>query len=60
MFGVLSDLIVTANRRHDQQLNRIEERLETIETTDGEEKPDGPARQTSQESAETRADLTQE
>jgi glycosyltransferase (TIGR04182 family) len=60
MFGVLSDLIVAANRRHDQQLNRIEERLETIESTDGEEAPDGPPRQTGQDGAETRADLTQE
>jgi len=33
MFGVLSDLIVTANRRQGRRIDRIDERLEAIETT---------------------------
>jgi dolichol-phosphate mannosyltransferase len=33
MFGVLSDLIVTANRRQGRRIERIDERLEVIEST---------------------------
>jgi glycosyltransferase (TIGR04182 family) len=33
MFGVLSDLIVTANRRQGRRIERIDERLEAIEST---------------------------
>ncbi|PSP56776.1 hypothetical protein BRC73_08280 [Halobacteriales archaeon QH_7_66_37] len=33
MFGVLSDLIVTANRRQGRRIDSIDERLEAIETT---------------------------
>jgi glycosyltransferase (TIGR04182 family) len=34
MFGVLSDLIVTANQRQTRQLERIADRLETADVTD--------------------------
>jgi len=38
MFGVLSDLIVTANRQHDHQLDRIEDRLSRLESASDEER----------------------
>ncbi len=51
MFGVLSDLIVAANRRHDQQLDRIEDRIDALEPADGPQRP----RQDSGDDADTRA-----
>jgi dolichol-phosphate mannosyltransferase len=39
MFGVLSDLIVTANRQQRQQFQRIERRIERIEANSAEPEP---------------------
>lgn len=40
MFGVLSDLIVTANRQQRRQFRRIEKRVEQIEEVGGDSDPD--------------------
>lgn len=43
MFGVLSDLIVTANRQQRQQFQRIERRIEELNSDESDPEPDGPA-----------------
>jgi glycosyltransferase (TIGR04182 family) len=62
MFGVLSDLIVAANRRHDQQLDRIENRLDTLEPSGPDEVDGDQNRQAATEASEARAeaDIRQE
>jgi len=44
MFGVLSELIVTSNRRQTQQLERIADRLDRADSTEGDLLGDGTGR----------------
>ena len=55
MFGVLSDLIVTANRQRRQQFDRIERRLDELDTEESPE-PEGPSGTVETEETVTVAD----
>ncbi|MEF8820972.1 MAG: S-layer glycoprotein N-glycosyltransferase AglJ [Halovenus sp.] len=46
MFGVLSDLIVTTNRQQRQQIERIEQKLDELETTTAAEEGSSPPAET--------------
>ncbi|MXR52692.1 S-layer glycoprotein N-glycosyltransferase AglJ [Halovenus sp. WSH3] len=59
MFGVLSDLIVTANRQQRRQFQRIERRLDRLEPDDGAE-PSGTARPPGEETVAVSEDGTED